>query len=98
MDIICPLSLTSRYNDIYKKVDFYVRNQLSLNHILKELDDFECMKKFVYTSQELYVLENYDKLKNRMLNYRKQDCFELEKFKSSYQQLTPNLKFMNCLQ
>jgi hypothetical protein len=96
-DVICPLSLTNRY-DLYKKVDLYIRNNLSLNYILQQLDDLEVMKRYVFSTQELYVLDNYDKLKNRMLYLRDKESFEPEKFKSSYQQVHMNQKLISLLQ
>jgi hypothetical protein len=96
-DVICPISMTKRYEEIYKKVDYYIRNRLSLDFILKQFDDLDKTKSYVFSSNELFIIENYDRVTNRILNYKVKEKFDIERFKNVYQEVSRNAKFMDIL-
>lgn len=97
VEIICPLRLSKRYNELYKSINDYVETKLSLDYILKELEGLERMKAYLFNNDELYVLDNIDRFRNNMLDYKTKDEFEIRKFRRAYRTITENTKFNSIL-
>jgi hypothetical protein len=92
-----PLTFTRRYKDVYAKIDNYVRLKLSLDNLLKESDEFEKLKMYIFNSQELYVFENIDRFKSRILSSPGAEPFDNERFKKAFQQASANQKLLDVI-
>jgi hypothetical protein len=97
-DIIMPLACSSKYNDVYKKIDSYLRSKLSLDNILKESNEFKKLKMYLLSSEELYVLENIDRFRKSIVNDNLSETFDFQKFKSSHQQAQSNIRFIKAIE
>jgi lysyl-tRNA synthetase class I len=95
-EAIFPLFCSSR-KDIFQKIKDYIKAKLSLDNILKESDEFDRVKRYLFNSHELYVFENMDRVNSRILNRTlEEQQFDCETFRHSYQQLT-NPKFIEII-
>jgi hypothetical protein len=95
---IFPLMCTSRYNDIYKKINSYMSSKLGIENFLRESDEFERLKKYVFNKQELYVFENMDRFKSRVLSKESfTDGFDYDDFKKAYMQTLTNQKLLDVI-
>jgi hypothetical protein len=96
-DLICPLIYLSRYDKVYRKIDEYVRNKLSLDYFLNESSEFERVKAFLFDSNELFVLENLNRYKCKVFNSKDINAFNEEKFKQCYLQVQNSVNFLNAI-
>jgi hypothetical protein len=85
------------YNPVYKRIDNYVRSKLSLDYLLNESNEFERIKAFLFDSNELYVLENINRLKCKVFNSKDKEAFETEKFKRCYLEVQKNKKLFTAI-
>jgi hypothetical protein len=97
-ETIFPLFFSSRYKDIFQKISEYIKTKLSLDNILRESDEFDRVKKYLFNSYELYVFENIDKVNHRIPNIGLKEQFDYEKFKQYHQQILENQKFMEIIE
>jgi hypothetical protein len=97
-EIILPLFCSNRHKDVFGKVENYIRTKLSLDYMLRESDEFDRVKAMLLNPQELYVFENMDRVKSRILNNNINEQFEMEKFRQAYQQALTNQKIMSVIQ
>jgi hypothetical protein len=97
-DIIIPLLCLNSKDDIYRKIDNYVRNKLSLENIIKGFDQFERVKKYVFSKDELYVLSNIDNVNCKLSNEELNERFDIYKFKHSYLKVQVNHRFMSVIE
>jgi hypothetical protein len=95
-EAIFPLFCSSR-KDIFQKIREYIKAKLSLDNILKESDEFDRVKRYLFNSYELYVFENLDRVNSRIVNHNLEEQFDCEKFRHSYQQVLTNPKFMQII-
>lgn len=51
-DLICPLYFSKSYKRVYNKIDEYVKTKLSLDNIIKESNEFDRIKKYLFNSHE----------------------------------------------
>jgi hypothetical protein len=56
------------------------------------------MKQYIFNNNELYVIDNIDRLKCKMLNYKYNNTFDKCKFKECYKQSLSNFKFMKTIE
>jgi hypothetical protein len=96
-EIILPRIFSSRYKDIFHKIEEYVKHKLSLDNILRESDEFERVKRYLFNSHELYVFENLDRMTCRILNCKLDERFDYEKFKTCLQHIGTNPKFIDMI-
>jgi hypothetical protein len=86
----------TRRKELYDKIDAYVRHKLSLDYILKESDEFDRLKMYMFNKDEVYVFDNIDRFRSSILNGQIDDKFESEKFKKAYQTIS-NQKLVDVL-
>jgi hypothetical protein len=96
-EIICPLFCSRRYKETFLKIEEYIRLKLSLDNILKDSEEFDRVKKYLFNSHELYVFENLDRVSSRIFNMNLKEQFDFDKFKLSYQQTLANSKFLEII-
>jgi hypothetical protein len=96
-EIIFPLICSTRFKDIFQKIEQYIRVKLSLDNLLRESEEFDRVKRYLFSSHELYVFENMDRVNSRILHHNLKENFEYEKFKISHQQVATNPKFMEII-
>jgi hypothetical protein len=92
------LCCSGRNRDLFSKIEEYIETKLSLGNILRESDEFEKVKMFLFNPNELYVLRNIDRVKSRILSGKPEDDYNTEKFKQAYNHLISNHKFMESIQ
>jgi hypothetical protein len=89
---------TGRYNNIYKKISSYMSSKLGIENFLRESDEFERLKRYVFNKQELYVFENMDRFKSRVLNKESlTESFDYDDFKKAYMQTLTNQKLLDVI-
>jgi hypothetical protein len=96
-ELLLPVTCSSRYKDLYRKIENHVRTKLSLDNLLKESDEFERLKMYLFDSNELYVFNNYDRTKNGILNNQKEFDFNGELYKYAFQQMNGNKKLVDVI-
>jgi hypothetical protein len=94
---VLPLMCSRRYKDTYKKIKSYITTKLSVENILRKADEFERMKKFVFTQPELYVFENIDRFRNKLETRIGDRSFDYEDFKKNYLTILSNQKLLDAI-
>jgi hypothetical protein len=97
-EVVFPLCCSKRYNDTFQKIEEYQRVKLSLDNILRDSEEFDRVKRYLFNSHELYVFENMDRISSRIFNANLKEHFDYEKFKISYQQTITNSKFIEIIE
>jgi hypothetical protein len=72
-------------------------NKLSLDNIVKDLDELDRVKMYLFNNPELYILENMDRFKSTFLSFKERDIFDIDKFKLSYKQVMSNHKLIKLM-
>jgi hypothetical protein len=97
-EVFMPLCCSKRNKDTFEKIEEYIRTKLSLDYMLRESDEFDRVKMYLFNTNELYVFDNIDRVKSRVLNHHLKDhLFDMERFKHSYQQILNNQKLFDIL-
>jgi hypothetical protein len=96
-EIIFPQTFSSRYKYTFHKIEECIKQKLSLDNILRESDEFDRVKRYLFNSHELYVFENLDRVSCRILNCKLDEHFDNEKFKLCLQQAGTNPKFIDII-
>jgi hypothetical protein len=94
---LCPLGLSKRNRDLFKKIQNYLKVKLSVDNLVRESDEFDLLKKYLFNESELYVFENIEKYKSRILSYEKKKRFEIEHFNKAYTDIQGNKKLNEIL-
>jgi hypothetical protein len=96
-EIVFPLCCSLRYKDTFQKIEEHIRVKLSLDNILRDSEEFDRVKRYLFNSHELYVFENMYRVSDRILKVNLKEHFDYDKFKLSYQQSITNLKFLEVV-
>jgi hypothetical protein len=96
-EILLPFRCSDRYNELFKKIESYVHSKLSVDFFMKESEEFEKLKLYMFNSQELYVFNNIDKLKSRILTSTPEDGFDYQRFKQVYLNVLSNNKLIDVI-
>jgi hypothetical protein len=88
--MLCPYVILKYRNPAIKNIDLTIRKNLSLDHLLKKLDELEKLKLLLLNNEEFYIFNylNTVNLKkdssNEVFNYDKFiQCYELLKINKS---------------
>jgi hypothetical protein len=97
-DVLCPMVYLKTYNKQYNQIDSYLRTKLSLDNLMKVCEEIDILKTYVFNKDELYVVENLDKIRCRMLSYSPDENFDYSKYKGSYKRVLSNIKFQKAIE
>jgi hypothetical protein len=93
----CPIVYLRNSNEVYKRINYYLKAKLSLDNIVKDLDDLDKLKMYIFNNPELYLLENMDRFKSTFLSFKQREPFDAEKFKHSYKDVVSNQKLIQLM-
>jgi hypothetical protein len=96
-DIFCPMFMSSRFKNVYNKIDVYIKKKLSHESLLKSSEEFERLKAYLYNEQELYVFNNIHRFSNIMLEKKEEEVFDLKRFKGCYNNISQNTKLKKII-
>jgi hypothetical protein len=97
-DILLPIRFSSQ-SDTYRKIEAYLRSKLSCDYLLKQNDDLDRLKFYLFSKEECYFFNHMDKFKNPILceKYSYND-FDSNMFRTYYYIALKNDKFTRLLE
>ena len=97
IDHLCPLFLLKRRNANIKHIDEYIRTKLSLENLLKNVEDVERLKICLLDEDEFYFFNLLDRFVAKKI--LKIEEYKPEKFKLCYEKIkSSNSKLIRILE